>query len=854
MIKKLVRFSTLKPKTTILIIGLLTIPFCFFLPNLQREKDPWEIIPSNNKTKHYFYTIKKYYNLNDLIIIGVESQENIFNLESLEKVERLTNQVKSITIVSEKYEAELQEFTNNTSGEIHSILKKIQIDGLTRNDILDLAELEDLIENQSQPYSRLVDWIEDVRMCLFPFKKVNSFFTVEHIKGTEYGLKIAPLIKNLPATPENLTQIQEEAISTKLFNKMYVSPDEKSTLLILELAFSESDMEKSIPLYYQLKDIVDSEQGLEKIHLGGTPILWVLQNEFIENDLLTLVPIVSVVIISLLFLYFRNVQGVLLPMAVVLTSIIWSMGLMSILNVRLSVIGTVIPVVLIAIGTADAIHILTHYYGKLMNTEDKKSAIESTMDRMGKPVVFTSLTTIAGFSSLAISKIWMIRDFGIFAAFGIFCAMIFSLTIIPAFLTILRVPRRYKILNSTRNIQEGRSVFIKWGPLLQKAKWLSLAIIIILLCVIVYETSMVKIDFSPTEEFKLKNELRQAHNFFNKHFAGVTWLNVILKSNEENAFKEPEILYKVDNLQAKIESYDKVGKVVSIVDYIKRMNYAIHGEDKSYKRIPRSTEQEIDVDWIEKDGQEVEIERKVEVKGYNQIAQYLLLYEGAGGKDIDKVIDNQYKQANLNVFLTSDSSTTNKRIIRKIVHYFEEIFTDDFVLSFAGISTLNIAVADMIIKGQIWSIVISLGAVLVMIAFMVRSPIGMLGMLPIGFTILCNFAIMTISHVSLDAGTSIVSSIAIGVGVDYCIHFLVWMSYERERGYTMCQATRNAILAVGTPITLNAVVVGCGFMVLTFSNFVPVVNFGWLLCTTMLICSISTLTILPTILFLFSRR
>lgn len=853
VIKKLVKISILKPKATILIIGLLTIIFCFFLPNLQREKDPWEIIP-NNEAKQYFYTIKDYYNLNDLIVIGVESQKTIFNQVPLEKVERLTNQVKAITIVSEKHETELQEFIHNTSGEINSILKKIQKDGLSRDDILDLADLEDLIKNQRQPFSKLIAWIDDVRTCLFPFKKVNSFFTVEHIKGTEYGLNVEPFIKNLPEASASLSQIQEEALSTELFNKMYVSQNEKSTLLILELAYSESDMEKSVPLYYKLKDIVDSEQGLEKIYLGGTPILWVLQNEFIEKDLFTLVPIVSVVIMALLFLYFRNIPGVFLPMAVVLTSVIWTMGLMSILNVRLSVVGTLIPVVLIAIGTADAIHILTHYYSKLMNTENKISAIENTMDRMGKPVVITSLTSIAGFSSLAISKIWMIRDFGIFAAFGVFCAMIFSLSIIPASLILLRVPRRNEISKSTGDIQEGYSVFIKWGPLLQKAKWLSLAIIIILLCVAVYKTSGVKTDFSPTEEFKRKNELRQAHNFINKYFAGITWLNVILKSNEENVFKKPEILNKVNNLQEEIESYDEVGKVVSIVDYIKRMNYSIHGDVESYKRIPRSVEKEIDVDWIEKDGQEIEIEQEVEVKGYDQIAQYLLLYEGAGGKDIEKVIDNQYKQTNLNVFLTTDSSTTSKSIIRKISIYCNEMFPDDFGLSFSGISTLNVVVADLIIKGQIWSIVISLGVVLVMIICMIRSPIGILGILPIGFTILCNFAIMEVFHVSLDAGTSIVSSIVIGVGVDYCIHFMVWMSYEKEKGFTVGQATKNAIMVTGTPITLNAVVVACGFTVLVFSKFVPLINFGWLLSATMLICSISTLTIIPTILFLFSRR
>lgn len=852
MIKKIVKFSTLNPKRIILIIGLLTLPFLIYFPKIQKEENAWTFIPSDNTTKKLFYSVNDYFHLNDLIIVGIESEEDIFNQTSLEKVQRLTSQFKSITIITEKQEEELRSFIDNTSGEIQSLLTEIQKEGLSRNDIQEIANLEKIIKIQDQPFNRLVAWVKELRISLFPFEEVNSFFTVEHIKGTEYGLKVDPLIDSVPETQESLSKVRDEAISNDLFDKLYISSDRKSTMITLELAYPENERDKTTPLYHKLKQIVDSEKGPENIYLGGTPLLWVLERAYSENDLKRLIPLVIVVIITLLFVFFRNMQGIYLTMAVVLTSVIWALGLISILGIKFTVLGSAIPVVLIAIGTADAIHILTHYYGELRRGVDKESALRNTMGRMAKPVVMTSLTTMVGFSSLAISEISDIRNFGLFTAFGILSAMIFSLTVIPAALALLKSPiKAGNIITDGENLQNG---FNRLGMVLQRSKWISLSVIITLMCAAGYGTSRVNIEYAPTGLFKSSADIRQAHDFINKYFAGVTWINLVLDSKNENNFVDPELLNKIDNLQTKIEGHNEVGKVVSMVNFIERMNYVMHDEVDSYKRISRAVEKEVEIDWIEKDGKEVEVEQEVEVKGHDQIAQYLLLYEGAGGKDLEKVVDTQYKQANMRILLRTDKSTLNKEIISTIGRYCIEILPENIYVTFSGISTLIVVIADMVVNGQIMSIMISFIIVLCMMAFMIRSPLGLLGFLPIGFTILCNFAVMTILQVPLDVGTSIVSSIAIGIGVDYCIHYMVWMSDERKKGYVTSEAAKMAIKGTGKAITINAVVVAAGFLVLISSNFVPLIHFGWMVCVTMLICAVSTLTIIPTALLLFSGR
>ncbi len=618
-------------------------------------------------------------------------------------------------------------------------------------------------------------------------------------------------------------------------------------MITLELAYPENERNKTTLLYHKLKQVIDSEKGPEKIYLGGTPILWVLEREFSENDLKGLIPIVIGVIIILLFVFFRNFQGIYLPMAVVLTSVIWALGLISILQIKFTVLGSAIPVVLIAIGTADAIHILTHYYGELRHGADKETALKNTMNKMARPVVLTSLTTMVGFSSLAISEIGDIRNFGLFTAFGIFSAMIFSLTIMPAALTLLKSPIKEKYVITKNSKQQN--VFDRVGIVLQRSKWIGLCVIIVLFCAVGYGTSRVNIEYAPTGLFRKSSDIRQAHDFINKYFAGATWINVVLESNNEGDFTDPELLNNIDNLQTKIEGHDEVGKVISMVNFMERMNYVMHDEVESYNRVPRPVEKVVEIDWIEQNGREMEVEQEVEVKGRDQIAQYLLLYEGAGGKDMEKVVDTQYQQTNLRVLLGTDKSTSNRQIISTIGRYCKEILPENIYVKISGMSTLIIVVADMVVKGQIWSIMISFAIVLCMMAFMIRSPLGILGFLPIGLTILCNFAIMTVLRVPLDVGTSIVSSIAIGIGVDYCIHYFVWMYDERKKGFVTGEAVKMAIAGTGKAITINAIVVAAGFLVLVSSNFVPLIHFGWMVCVTMLICAISTLTIIPTTMF-----
>ena len=149
--------------------------------------------PPDNATKQLFYDVNDYFHLNDLSVVGIESEENIFNHTSLEKIQRLTNQFKSVTIITEKHEEELTEFINNTSDEIQLLLKEVHKKGISRDDIYVISNLEKLIKSQKQPFSKLTTFLENLRICLFPFEEVNRFFTAEHIKGTEYGLKVGSL-------------------------------------------------------------------------------------------------------------------------------------------------------------------------------------------------------------------------------------------------------------------------------------------------------------------------------------------------------------------------------------------------------------------------------------------------------------------------------------------------------------------------------------------------------------------------------------------------------------------------------------------------------------------------------------
>ena len=243
------------------------------------------------------------------------------------------------------------------------------------------------------------------------------------------------------------------------------------------------------------------------------------------------------------------------------------------------------------------------------------------------------------------------------------------------------------------------------------------------------------------------------------------------------------------------------------------------------------------------------------IEGRDLVAQYILLYENSGGEDIEKVVDFNYEKVNVVFELKSSYSRDITHIEKMASGYIEENFTDDQTGHLTGSGDLIVAISHYIIKSQLISLATSIIVVFLMLIFVFRSiRAGLYSIIPLVFTIFTNFTLMKIFGVSLDVATAMIASMGLGIGIDYAIHFVSRYRIEVYRGEKVDNAIKNTMHSTGRAIVFNALAVAFGFLVLTLSNFIPIMNVGWLVAATMIVSASATLIVLPCLISIFGLK
>jgi hypothetical protein len=778
--------------------------------------------------------------------------------------------------------------------------------------------------------------------------EVTSLINSDYIEGTSEGMEVADLVEDMKDN-EDIEKLKSKIISWReMYGKSLVSNDFKSTQILVKLKENLDAKQKEM-IFHELRTVIDENQGETGIfYTAGSTVINVLQGEFMQKDVRALIPFVILIVLISLYLSFGRMGGVILPFITVIISTLWTMGLMAALGISITMVATSIPVLLIAIGSAYGIHIVSHFFDYINHhkgeiTDDEyRNYIGITLKHVGKPVLLAGLTTVVGFVSLATGEIVPIKEFGIFTGIGVVSALLIALTLIPALFNLKKAKKKLKddehpfmnkiILACYHELKGNRAITIV------------LLVIIVMLSAI--GTRKIVIDNVMIDYFKPTTEIVKADKFINKEFSGTNILNVVIDGSSlgKGSLTNPEILVKMDELKKHfMDSYDYVGNVVSFTDFIKRMNKVMNypsedlgedtntsneeyaqveedsffeedgffdsgevseedgffeedsffGEDDSYvaeeetATIDRSVaevedpiklinEAVLTSDTLELDVYKLislvnkkrnfkgeafnEIPFDYEKYGHenieglkNLISQYLLLYSGS----LDDYVDDQLEptQSRMVFQLKSASNLVTQEFKDNINKYVENNFPEGYEVKISGNGDLSLATNNLIVGSQIKSIFYSLVAVFIIVAVSYKSPIaGIFGTIPLAVSLLINFGIMGFLHIKLDVATSMVASIAIGIGVDYTIHFISAYNEHRKKTDDLEEVTKQTLISTGKAIIFNAVSVALGFLVLMFSNFEPLVNLGMLVAITMLTSSMGALIVLPVLLGIFKPK
>ncbi len=651
---------------------------------------------------------------------------------------------------------------------------------------------------------------------------VTSLVVADNITSMDGMLEVEPFYTG--ATDEQaLAKLKEQVEANPMMRGRIVSGDGTATLLIVE----PSPQANTKELQKQLQQWLETWQGPQTLRIAGRPVIEGSLAELGPKDMAIMFPLVVVTMIILLYVLLRSVRDMVLNMIIVLFGTLTAFGTMTLFNIPIYAVDTMIPVMLIAIGVAYGIHMHNAIHHHMLSDPSitKEELARKALVQMVRPIIMTALTTAIGFVSLMSSEVLPVRYFGLFSAVGVMTEMLLALLLFPATIYLLGKPTyRSKIAaNETPPLAQKLHTFTSNHPT---------AIVIVAFAVLaigIWGTSRVWIDTSFLANFEEDSAIVQTDLFVNEKFGGSSTLNIILKSDEADRFKDPLLLSRIDELQGALQNDPVVGNTLSLATFIKQMNQAMEEYAPGTYAIPDSSD---------------------------LISQYLLLYEFSGDpKTLEQVIDYEYSTANITVQLKSDSSAQLKSVL-EIVQTFGADFAESGVtVGFAGSGYKAYVFSELLLKGQIISLLLSFIIIFLLLTLLFKNwRVGLAGTVPIAITAVVNFAVMGILNIPLSSATALISSIAVGIGVDYAIHFIEHYTNERLKAKSQTEATLETMGNTGRAILFNAVAVMGGFVILLFSVFPPNRQVGALIVVNMAVSALGTLTILVVLIHALEAR
>lgn len=674
--------------------------------------------------------------------------------------------------------------------------------------------------------------------------KVLSPTNASNIKGTEEGFEISPFLSSPIRTSEELEEFKNKFFSDDLMSDLLLGKDKKTFLIMLTISKTADSKKVTSEVIKIAEEFKKKNPEIKEIHFAGKPVTTYFIGKMMGPDMGKLFSIGIFFIFIIFFLYFRSLRGVLIPLFVVIFSVTIPMGALPFLGMPFSHSLEIMPIIVMTVTVAYSIYFLTSYYQNSRIYSEKKELVRSVLYTLLTPVLMSSITDMAGFLGLNGSGVESLNELGIFTALGIFTGLIVSILFIPSVLLLLKIPKnanKQLEWSGTSMNSLGRKIIENRVPI----------IIIFLITILLMFYGISKLDFETTTVANLpKNHpLRESDRIINTYFSGSTILDIIIEGKEENIIKDIRVLSAMDDLISYAKSLPYVGGARGFSDIVKRMNLVIHGNKREFYRIPETEEREI----YYEDG----IQKTNIINGQELSSQLIQLYEmSASPEDLSSMVDTEYKMSKISIFLKTDRRTVLKEVEKRIMEYAGKRFKElPVTVQSTGMAKLFIAINDRVVRGQALSILIALSIVFIITSLMFKSLLfGFYSIIPLFFSIIFNFGMMGLLKIKVSLETMVVSSISIGVGVDYAIQFIYALREKIKSGEKPVEAIPAVFSERGVSIALNAIVVALGFFTLFFSSLRQISYMGYLMAQAMITASLGALVILPLIFYQFKMK
>ena len=564
-----------------------------------------------------------------------------------------------------------------------------------------------------------------------------------------------------------------------------------------------------------------------EIHYGGQAYLTGTMPELIRDDVVGLARIGVLIMTVILLANLRSIAGVTMVLMLIGLSLIamigvqgWVYHLTGSDRFLFTLANTSMPIILLTIANSDGVHVISKFFKELRVKKDSRKALASTMDSLLIPIFLTTITTIAAFATMTVSPIEPLFGYGIIIGAGIAWAWFLSSLLLPAVISLKKWDNN-SIAIRRRSIFEN--IIKKLGKVVLTHPKYVFTVGVAFVIIGCTGLSKIIVDVNMVNFFEPGTEIRDSMDFLDEKMAGT----VDIRVRAEGDMKNPEILSSMRKLQNIMEEDEKVSTSFSIANVVEQMHRTVMDDDPSYEVIP--------------DDQD-------------KVNNLFTMYSMSGDPDdFSSMVDYEYKIGLITAFSKVMSTIEIFDYVEKMNREVMSLEASGLDLEFTGMIVILRDLVDMIVSSSILNIVFSLIIIgIIASIFFKRILWGLLAVVPLFSAVIINFGFMGYFGIELSHVTALLSSIIIGVGVDFSIHYI--SQFRRlSRTVESDKLSREVIDDVGYPIILDAGS-NMGFGALLFSVFLPIQNIGGLMVFAMVSTSIGTLTVLAALSELLKHR
>ena len=699
---------------------------------------------------------------------------------------------------------------------------EVGVVGLLADDIYTAAVLHKI--------TRLTEALENIEGVQEVLSLTNALDPIADV------VEPPPLVTQIPTDQADLDALRETLADRPIYLKNLVSEDGKAAAI--NIFFADMDDEEFMQrgIDEQIQAILDTERqtGPEQLFYTGLPRFKVYSARAMQNDLSRFIPLTLLAIVLVLFVSFRSFRGVLLPALTILVSLIWTLGIMVLAGSSLSLGSIALPPLILVLGTAYSLHMVAEYYELARPDGSVREVVLEALKKTSPPICITALTTVLGFLSLGVNPLASIRVMGIFSSVGILIAFLLSILLVPAMLMQFRLPA-----NPTAAFAPGVTTGLRRiGRFAIQNRLSVIGAALLLALVAIWNLSSIQVDSNFQSFFRPNDPVRQATDAINEHLVGSMAFYVVIDGEEKDVMKQWDTLRRIKNLQSYINGLPGVDKTVSFVDYCELLDRGAQsggGEllvGPGGEIITAPPPDTLTTFWQEP----------------SQLRAVMQLVAGSPDS-FRSVASPDFTRSNILVRTTLSGSREISTLAERISTYAQEHFPPDLKVRPTGNLILLTETTGDIITGQIRSLSLAVSIIFVIMSAMFLSArIGLIAMIPNIFPIVIFFGLMGLSGAVLNLGTSIIASIALGIAVDNTVHLMTRLSAEVHATPDQETALLHTLGTVGKPSLYASVILFLGFLVLYFSTFVPIQEFGMLSAATMVVAFGADVILLPALL------